>query len=117
MNKEDVAFWRFIFDIAQLAFTIGIAIYVWILSKHKANATKIAVLDEQHNAELNSVKNRLTEIETTIKHQPDRTQISRIHKRLDELSETTHSVVGSMRGVTDSIAMITQALLTRSDKQ
>lgn len=117
MNKEDLAFWKFVFDITQLVVTVGIAIYVWILSKHKVNATKIAKLEDAHNAELNSVKNRLTEVETTVKYLPDRTQISRIHKRIDELSQGVHAMEGEMKGVTDNTAMIVRLLATRGMKE
>lgn len=117
MNKEDLSFWKFVFDIAQLAITVGIAIYVWILSKHKVNATKIAKLEDAHNAELNSVKTRLTEVETTVKYLPNRTQISRIHKRIDELSQGVHAMEGELKGVTDNTAMILQALIKKGENK
>lgn len=117
MNKEDLAFWKFVFDVTQLLVTVGIAIYVWILSKHKVNATKIAKLEDAHNAELNGVKSRLTQLETTVEYMPNREQISRIHKRIDELSQGVHAMEGELKGVTDNTAMILQALIKKGENK
>lgn len=115
MNKEDLAFWKFVFDITQLVVTVGIAIYVWILSKHKVNATKIAKLEDAHNDELNSVKHRLTEIETTIRHAPDKRSIHNIHERLNGQSELLRKMEGEMKGVTDNTALILQTLIKKGE--
>lgn len=114
--KYDIPTWKFIFDMVQTGFTAGIAIYVWILSKHKANASRIASLESAHNEEMSAIKNRLTEIETTVKHMPDRTAIGNIHKRLDEQAKTLHTMEGQLKGLNDTSAMILQALISKGDK-
>ncbi|MBS9780889.1 MAG: DUF2730 family protein [Gammaproteobacteria bacterium] len=111
MNKEDLYFWKFIFDMAQTVFMVGISIYVWIITKHKVNADKINQLEDNHNQEIHDIKNRLTHIETTIKHMPDREQISRIHRRIDDLSQGVSRMEGELKGLTDDSAMILQTLI------
>ncbi len=109
----DLHFWKFAFDIIQTVIMVGISIYVWITTKHKVNADKIAQLEEAHNKELSSVKNRLTEIDTTIKNMPARDQISRIHRRIDELSQSVHSMNGEMKGLTDNSRLILDTLVAK----
>ena len=45
MGNPNIPLWKFVFDIIQTSFTVGISIYVWILAKHKANASRIAALE------------------------------------------------------------------------
>ncbi|PID65583.1 MAG: hypothetical protein CR977_00850 [Gammaproteobacteria bacterium] len=127
MNKEDLAFWKFIFDITQLVITLGIAIYVWILSKHKVNATKIAQLEEAHAAkisaledkhrnELSTVKTELATIQANIKHMPDKRSIHNIHERLNGQSELLRKMEGEMKGTADNTAMILETLIKKGDK-
>ncbi len=113
MSKADIYLWKLVFDVVQTVFMCGIAIYVWIITKHKVNADKITQLEDIHNQEIHSVKNRLTEIETTIKHMPDRDQISRIHRRIDELSKGVASMDGELKGVTDNTQLILNKLVDK----
>lgn len=116
MSKEDLVFWKFIFDLAQLVVTVGIAIYVWILSKHKVNATRITKLEDAHNSELYDIKDRLTKIETTVTHMPDREQIGRLHARIDKLSEGVSAMQGEMKGVSDDTTLILQTLIKKGSE-
>ena len=92
MGSPNIPLWKFVFDVIQTAFTVGITIYVWILAKHKANASRIAALEDKATEELGHVKNRLTELETRIEHLPNREAIGNIHKRLDRQAETLHKM-------------------------
>ena len=111
MGKIDIPFWKFVFDVIQTAFTVGITIYVWILAKHKANASRIAALEDKATEELGHVKNRLTELETRIEHLPNREAIGNIHKRLDRQAETLHKLEGTLEGVNNTSCLILEALL------
>lgn len=115
MNNINLPIWKLAFDVIQTAFVTGITIYVWILNKHKVNASKIAALEEKHSSELNQVKNRLIEIETTIKHMPDKRSIHNIHERLNSQSELLKRVEGEMKGLQDTSALILQALINKNN--
>ena len=115
MGSPNIPLWKFIFDIIQTTFTVGITIYVWILSKHKANASRIAALEDKATEELGQVKNRLTELETRLEHLPNREAIGNIHKRLDRQAETLHKMEGALDGVNDSSKLILEVLL-KGDK-
>lgn len=118
MNKADLALWKFAFDVVQTIIMLAVSVYVWILSKHKVNANKITQIEDTHNEELGAVKNRLTQIETTIKHMPDKRSIHNIHERLNKQNELLNRMEGEMKGVTDNTAMILQALIKKGeDKQ
>ena len=107
MGSPNIPLWKFIFDIIQTTFTVGITIYVWILSKHKANASRIAALEDKATEELGQVKNRLTELETRLEHLPNREAIGNIHKRLDRQA--------ALDGVNDTSKLILEVLL-KGDK-
>ena len=81
MGKIDIPFWKFVFDLIQKMFTVGIAIYVWIVAKHKANASRINALEDKTTADIHEVTQRLTVIETKVEQMPDRTAIGNIHRR------------------------------------
>ena len=115
VGSPNIPLWKFIFDIIQTTFTVGITIYVWILSKHKANASRIAALEDKATEELGQVKNRLTELETRLEHLPNREAIGNIHKRLDRQAETLHKMEGALDGVNDTSKLILEVLL-KGDK-
>ena len=115
MGTPNIPLWKFIIDVIQLLFTTGITIYVWILAKHKANASRIAALEDRATEELGHVKNRLTELETRLEHLPNREAIGNIHKRLDRQAETLHKMEGALDGVDDTSKLILGVLL-KGDK-
>lgn len=117
MDNINVALWKFIFDLIQTAFVIGITIYVWVLNKHKVNQARINKLEDAHNEELHGVKNRLTEIETTIKHMPDKRSVHNIHERMNKQMELLKRMEGEMKGVSDTTHMIQQTLMKRGEKE
>ena len=115
MGTPNIPLWTSIIDVIQLLFTTGITIYVWILAKHKANASRIAALEDRATEELGHVKNRLTELETRLEHLPNREAIGNIHKRLDRQAETLHKMEGALDGVNDTSKLILEVLL-KGDK-
>ncbi|PID61996.1 MAG: hypothetical protein CR974_03860 [Gammaproteobacteria bacterium] len=117
MNKADLTTWKFAFDVVQTAIMLGVSIYVWILSKHKVNATKIAQLEDNHDQEINDIRLQLKAIETTIKHMPDKRSIHNIHERLNGQSEQLNRMEGEMKGVIDNTAMIIKLLAEQGMKK
>ena len=115
MGTPNIPLWKFIIDVIQLLFTTGITIYVWILAKHKANASRIAALEDKAEEETGLIKNRLTALETKIEHLPNREAIGNIHKRLDRQAETLHKMEGALDGVNDTSKLILEVLL-KGDK-
>ncbi|WP_230660510.1 DUF2730 family protein [Psychrobacter sp. I-STPA10] len=109
--RFDIHFIKFTFDVVQTVVMVGISIYVWIVTNHKANAKKIVELEAKHNTELDELKTRVTSISTQIKHMPDRQQISRIHYRIDDLNTNVSTVQGIVKGLADSNAMILEKLI------
>ena len=111
MGTPNIPLWKFIIDVIQLLFTTGITIYVWILAKHKANASRINALEDKTTADIHEVTQRLTVIETKVEQMPDRTAIGNIHRRLDEQAKTLHKLEGTLEGVNNTSCLILEALL------
>ena len=112
MGKIDIPFWKFVFDLIQTMFTVGIAIYVWIVAKHKANASRINALEDKTTADIHEVTQRLTVIETKVEQMPDRTAIGNIHRRLDEQAPAVATYIAqapdglSVREAEDAVTRI-----------
>ncbi len=117
MNKTDLYTWKFAFDVIQTLVTLGIAFYVWILSKYKVNADKIAQLEDNHNNEINDIRNQLTRLDTAIKHMPNKDSMYNLHNRLNKQSEQLNRMEGEMKGMTDNTSMIIKLLAERGMKE
>ena len=95
MGNPNIPLWKFVFDIIQTSFTVGISIY---------------------EEETGLIKNRLTALETKIEHLPNREAIGNIHRRLDDQAKTLHKMEGALNGVNDTSKLILETLLTKGDK-
>lgn len=116
MNNISLPVWKFAFDLIQTAFGVGITIYVWILNKHKVNASKISALEDKIAEQMTHTQTRLTEIETTLEHLPNRDSIGKIHKRLDDQGTTLHTMKGQLIGINDTARQILDSLLREKRK-
>lgn len=111
MNNISLPVWKLAFDVIQTAFGVGITIYVWILNKHKVNASKISALEDKIAEQMTRAQTRLTEIETTLEHLPNRDSIGKIHKRLDDQGSTLHTMRGQLAGINDTTRLILDSML------
>lgn len=102
--------------IANVIVTFILAIYTWQLRKHKANHDAIADLKHKTENGLEDLTDRMTIIETTVKHLPDAESIGKVHARQDKTNETLHEVVGTLTGLTNQVAMLNQHLLEQAKK-
>lgn len=108
---------KFAFIVLNAVVTAIISVAMWILSKHKANASRIDLLEQRHSVVNNTVNTRLTKIETTLENMPNRESVGKIHKRLDDQAKTLHTMEGQLKGLNDTSAMILQALINKGEKQ
>lgn len=112
---NNLPIWKFAFDLVQTAFVTGITVYVWILNKHKVNASRISALEDKIGEQMAHTQTRLTEIETTLEHMPDRESIGKIHKRLDDQARTLHLMEGQLTGINDTTRLILESMI-KGDK-
>ena len=114
MQKLDVPLVKFAFDLVQTMVMVGISIYVWIVTNHKANATKIQELAQRQDAEIDELDSRLTSIETKMDAMPNQQSMDTLHKRINSQSQTLHNIEGELRGIVDNNAMILKHLIKQN---
>ncbi|MDN3441093.1 DUF2730 family protein [Psychrobacter sp. APC 3279] len=111
MQKYDIQLAKFAFDIVQTVVMVGISIYVWLMTNHKANSTRIRDLESRHDSEIDELDTRLTSIETKLDAMPNQQSMNTLHKRINSQSQTLHKIEGELKGIADNNAMILEKLL------
>lgn len=111
MQKFDIPVIKFAFDLVQTMVMVGISIYVWIVTNHKANASKIQALEQRQDAQIDELDSRLLAIETKMDAMPNQRSMDILHKRINSQSQTLHKIEGELKGIADNNAMILAKLI------
>lgn len=101
LDYKVLTFW---WNVVQTILTAGIAIYVWISNKHKANRESIE-----------SVEDRVLKLEETVKHMPSKSELAVLHKRITEVAETQKRIEGEFSQTNRTLGMIHEYLLHRNN--
>ena len=98
MNYGAAAFWL---DAAQLAFTVGLAIYVGIIAKTKINASRLESHEKHVDDRLDGVIARVGTLEERSTHMPTRADISsgneKTHARIDAMLVQLGTIQGELK--------------------
>ena len=73
---------KFWFDVAQLAGTIGVAVYVWWTSRSRATQESIAAVE----ASVTGLSGRVDRVEQELEHLPGRSEWQALDTRIDTLN-------------------------------
>ena len=108
---------KFWLDVAQLAGTIVIGGYLWVVGRTRYNAQQHREHERAVDARLDNVE--LAQATTTerLRHLPDpaaqSAAVSRAHQRIDDLSDKTARIEGEMNGIESSLSRVNDHLLSR----
>lgn len=129
---QDYTAWRFWFDIAQLAGTLAIGIYVWWDRRKKANEGRIVALEqavgghsaslqimneakakresscEKHQQRTIDLESKQTELQSDIRHLPSRQEISELSNRIGSLTENLGRLDGRLSGINRAVDLLNQ---------
>ncbi len=100
-DYKALAFWWAV--VMQVLNFLGLA-YVWLTSRQRQNTQQIDVLRE-----------RVTEVETALKHVPTREQLDVLHSRITESMESQKEMKGEVHGMSKTIDLIHNFLLNKSN--
>lgn len=123
---------RFWFDVAQLAGTLAIGIYVWWDRRKKANEKRFAALEQvvvSHSASLQLIdgvkekresgcekhlqrtidlENKQVELEADIRHLPSRQDLSNLSDKISSLTEKLGTLDGRLTGINRAVDLLNQ---------
>lgn len=113
----DLATWKIVLDIANAVFTAILAVFVFLLNRHRSESNRLKKeMEEQKknfDQRLDSQGNRLSRMEETVRCAPSHEDIGKLHGRLDRLSEQVNHQTGELKGISHLVGMIHQFLLNQ----
>ncbi len=111
------AAWEFWIGIAQLLGTAGIGVYLWVVGRTRYNAQKLREHEEAVDTRLDSIEKEVGRLAEEVRHIPgSRAQsesLSRVHGRIDTLSERVAEMSGVVSGVTSALGRVNEYLLNQ----
>ena len=106
---------KFWLDAAQLLGTIAIGIYLWVVGRTRYNAEQHRAHEVAVDRRLDGNEERITRVEEIVKSLPDSSAqsaaLSRVHKRIDEVTRKTSRMEGELSGVKSSLGRVNDHLL------
>lgn len=112
---------RFIFDVIQTLFLIGVAIYTWIVNRSKANRAAIDKVSQASSDATKDMKDKIDELskkielqEKEISHLPDHSDMARIHEKVNKTNIAVNELKGELAGINRQMTIISDHLLNKS---
>lgn len=109
MTEIDYNAWRFWIGIGQMLFNIGVFAWLWNNRKHQATNDRVQKVE----ARTETTEKDLLQVKEQLKHLPSQNDIGRIHSRIDDVNGALREVVGGLKALNSSVALINEHLLNR----
>lgn len=132
--------WRFWREVVVLGIVAANFVYTWWVNREKVTAKRFAALEQQvaerlsaarheemeaeNSAECRSHRDRTAQIaqevhriDNELRHLPNHNDIGRIHARMDELNGALREMIGGMKALNNSVALINEHLLSQGNKR
>lgn len=97
---------RFWLDVVQWATTIGVGLYVWASSRHRATRTQIDKLRDRHDSRLDNHGDRLTRAEEQLRHLPTSDALAELTGKVNELHGDMKALDAKFEGFKEMGTMI-----------
>lgn len=129
----EYAKYQFYFNIFQFALTCLVAVGAWWRTRETADAAAIkAVMAEmqarlteakaerdkactQHKGDSQHLRERVERLNDTVKELPSRGELSRLHKRFDEIHAMVSGLDGQLVGIKNNVGLLLQNHLKGGD--
>lgn len=115
IDETAVRFW---FDAFQVAWAVGVTIYVWISNRQRATKEAIDRVEQKHDADvkrfearLQEYGNRVLQLEQQVMHLPNNEKIGQVHYRIDQLGQGVKGMEGQMVQMNHTLQLIQGFLL------
>lgn len=112
---------RVAIDVVQVLGLVGVSLYTWFSTRHRATKDAITRVDDQRKADVARVDERLKEhgdrlltLEQQVNHLPDNNAIGTVHRRIDDVGQGLKGVEGQMMQMNTTLRLIQEHLLGMS---
>lgn len=102
---------RFWLDLVQWAFTLGLALLVWLRKPGQDAANAVGQLRDFHGQRLENHLQRIIEIETHMEHMPSRDELRKLEGALQGIEQRTLGISDGMATMRVTLARIEDFLL------
>jgi len=132
--------WRFWREIVVLGIVAANFVYTWWVNREKVTAKRFTALEAQVAERLSVIKHdeidaenaaecrihrertdligqEMRRIDSELRHLPNHNDIGRIHARMDELNGALREMVGGMKALNNSVALINEHLLSQGGRK
>jgi len=106
------------YQIFQIVWAIGAGLYTLYLhrvGKEQVRAKDLQAYKEAVRDDLVDKSHRIAELESQIRHMPTHMDIGQVLKRLDETNQRLAQVMGEFSGMSHTVSMVQQYLITRGE--
>lgn len=119
---------QFYLNAMNIIATFALALYVYISNSKKATMelmktqdqrlTSIESAMEQYHPkevhdDLNGLKTRLAELNVSVRHLPDESDIGKVHARIDKLAESVSHIQGQLGQINVNLHLISEYLMKK----
>lgn len=103
--------WRFWLDALQWLVTLCLGLVVWLRKPGEAAGDAVQALRDEHASAIGDHAQRLTQIETHMKHMPDEGEFRKLEGQVNEVAQRVHGIQDSMANIRISLQRIEDFLL------
>jgi predicted nucleic acid-binding Zn-ribbon protein len=135
MNVNDVN-WdavRFGFDLGQLIFMAGVAIYLWWTNRSRATKASIEEVDkkidrdiglvedtihmvsEKFDRRTNELERRVDSLEKDLSHLPGHSEMAAVHEKVNSVANTMSAMQGELSSMSRNLNLIHEFLLNKGN--
>ncbi len=109
LNYDALRFWL---EIIQLGATVLLGVYVWIVSRTRANKTAIDRVDRR----VSELVRRVDVIDQELRAAPTHDDLGKLYDRLNTMNGQLQQIAGHLEAMARQFALINEHLL-RDNKQ
>lgn len=113
MGYEQAKFWV---DIVQTLVSAGLFLWLYLINRHQVNEAQLRALDSKTDKRLDDHGDRITKLETDVKHAPDDEDLRGIHQRIDDVVRAISTLEGEFSGANRTLQLIHEHLLSGGNK-
>ncbi|MBN2060715.1 MAG: DUF2730 family protein [Deltaproteobacteria bacterium] len=108
MNYASMQFWL---GIAQWAFNIIVALYLWINRKHQATMKRIESASDQ----VSKNEKDIIRLKAELKNLPSQAQFSDLSKEIRSLTKELSETKGRLQGINRAVDLINEHLINKGN--
>jgi hypothetical protein len=103
--------WKFAFQVGQFLLTGGIGIYVYLSNKNKVTNDRISAMHKEQVDINQSHGQRLAKLEATAENAPNHTDLSEVHKKVNEVALCLSRLEGEVNGMSRTMQLIHETMM------